>query len=65
MLYFKIFKLHYFNSHQLDWATNNDYEIDRLYDLEKGFGFGKAAYLVEARDALVFEGDKDLKFSSL
>ena len=40
-----------------------DYEIDRLNDLEGGFGFGKAAYLVEARDALVFKGDKSLKFT--
>ncbi len=41
-----------------------DYEIDRLNELEGGLGFGKAAYLVEARDALVFKGDKKLKFFS-
>lgn len=39
-----------------------DYEIDRLNELEGGFGFGKAGYLVEARDALVFLGDKNIKF---
>lgn len=42
-----------------------DYEIDKLNELEKGLGFGKAAYLIEARDSLVFDGDKNLKFRPL
>jgi hypothetical protein len=49
----------------ISMLNHYDYEIDRLNSFEKGLGFGKAAYLVEARDALVFEGDKALKFSSL
>lgn len=39
-----------------------DYEIDKLNELEGAFGFGKAAYLIEARDALIFLGDKNIKF---
>ena len=49
----------------LSMLNHYDYEIDRLNSFEKGLGFGKAAYLVEARDALVFDGDKHLKFSTL
>lgn len=41
-----------------------DHEIDKLNDLEKGLGYGKAAYLTDARDALVFDGDKNYKFVS-
>lgn len=49
----------------ISMLNHYDYEIDRLNEFEKGIGFGKAAYLLDARDSLVFEGEKNLKFENL